>query len=207
MFKTSASSFRLDLTNSEDSLSQKYSTILIRCGLAEFIGTAILVIIACGTCVSTHKENDTFLASSLAGGLTIVCLALAFGQVSGAHLNPAVTVGLLFNGKIDCLKALVYAICQIVGGTAGAAILSLVLPSGTQDLCPTTVSNDISPIQAIVIEITITFLLVFVVCSCGQNQISPLVIGIAVIGGHLFAVRNNLIQVKYLFSLYDSTIY
>ena len=143
--------------------------------------------------VAKIEETRTaapLVATALTFGLTVLCLAASIGHVSGCHINPGVTVGLLANGKIDLIRAAVYIIAQMVGGVAGAALLSAILPSGADNLCPTKLSIGISPLQGIIVEGFIVFLLVFVVCNvCESNStLAPVTIGLAVTVGHIFAV-------------------
>ena len=161
---------------------------LVRCFLAELLGTAILVIFTCGTCTATGTRPDTLVSTSLSFGLTVACLVASLGHVSGCHVNPAITIGLLVNGQVSLVRSIVYLIAQLIGGVAGASLLygALTKP-GT--LCATVLSVD--PIQGIIVECLICFLLVLTVCNvCQSNQSNaPLLIGFAVTTGHLFAVR------------------
>lgn len=87
---------------------------------AEFFGTAVLVLGGCGTALF---GNVGFLGVALAFGLTIVAAAYGIGHISGAHLNPAVSLGVFVNGRMSCKEMLVYWCAQILGAIAAAAIL------------------------------------------------------------------------------------
>lgn len=176
---------------------------IIRCALAEFVGTAILVLFTCGTCVSTFSpysptedlnppRGDALVATALSFGLTVTCLAATLGHVSGCHVNPGVTLGLLTNGQLNVMRAAVYFVSQLLGGSFGAWILSLVLQSGSNNVCVTKL-NGVSVVQGIVVEAFIVFLLVLVVCNvCESNPaLVPVIIGLAVAAGHLFAVKKT----------------
>jgi len=96
---------------------------------AEFIGTLWLVLGGCGSAVlaaSFPGVGIGLLGVSLAFGLTVVTMACAFGRVSGAHFNPAVTVGLCVGGRFPAKDVVPYVIAQLVGAAAGAGILYLI---------------------------------------------------------------------------------
>jgi aquaporin Z len=101
----------------------------LRIPLAEAIGTAILVIGGPGTAIFAGAEIGTH-GVALAFGLSLLCMAYLIGRISGCHINPAVTVGMLVTKKLDAAKAAPYFIGQFVGGIVGAGILALIL-SGT----------------------------------------------------------------------------
>ena len=99
---------------------------------AEFLGTLWLVLGGCGSVVLAAKfpEVGIGLAGvSLAFGLTVLTMAYAIGPVSGCHLNPAVTLGLVAGGRFSAAEAPGYIVAQVLGGIAGAAIL-FVIASG-----------------------------------------------------------------------------
>ena len=103
--------------------------------LAEAIGTFWLVLGGCGSAIFAAAYPDLgigFLGVSLAFGLTVLSMAAAVGHISGCHLNPAVTAGLVAGGRFDAAKLPAYWLAQVVGGIAGAGVLYLVasgLPS------------------------------------------------------------------------------
>ena len=87
---------------------------------AEFFGTAVLVLGGCGTALF---GGVGFLGVALAFGLTIVAAAYGIGHISGAHLNPAVSLGVFVNGRMSCKEMLWYWCAQILGAITAAAIL------------------------------------------------------------------------------------
>jgi len=102
---------------------------------AEFIGTFWLVLGGCGSAVLAAGYPELgigFVGVSLAFGLTVLTMAYAIGHVSGCHLNPAVSVGLLLAGRFDAKDLLPYVIAQVLGGVAGAGVLYLIA-SGKAD--------------------------------------------------------------------------
>jgi aquaporin Z len=90
--------------------------------LAEFVGTAVLVIGGVGTAVfATHSAGNTGIA--LAFGLSLLAMAYAIGPISGCHINPAVTIGMLLARRLSPTDAVGYVVAQLAGATAGAALL------------------------------------------------------------------------------------
>ena len=97
--------------------------------LAEFIGTFSFVFIGAGTAavVGGGVGLNGITAVAFAHGLAIMAFAFAYGSVSGGHMNPAVTVGVLAAGAMSVGEAIGYIVSQLVGGVAGALFLSAVL--------------------------------------------------------------------------------
>ena len=89
----------------------------------EAIGTAVLVLFGCGTAVITGNT----VAIALAFGLSIVAMAYVIGNVSGCHVNPAVSLAMLINKKITVTEFLIYVLAQVVGAFIGAGILYFIL--------------------------------------------------------------------------------
>lgn len=100
-----------------------------RKGIAEFIGTFWLVLGGCGTAVLAG-DHVGWLGVSLAFGLTVVTMAYAIGHISGCHLNPAVSCGLVAGGRLPPQELPVYIISQLLGGIAAALVLMIILKSG-----------------------------------------------------------------------------
>ncbi len=100
--------------------------------IAEFIGTFWLVLGGCGSAVlAANFSSEPFIGIGLVGvalafGLTVLTVAYALGRISGAHLNPAVTIGLWAGGRIESASVLPYVIAQILGGIAGAGVLYVI---------------------------------------------------------------------------------
>lgn len=98
--------------------------------LAEFFGTFWLVFAGCGAAILSSGIPGIgigLLGVSLAFGLTVLTIAYSLGHVSGAHLNPAVTIGFWASGNIGANKILPYVAAQIVGALAGAAVLYIIV--------------------------------------------------------------------------------
>ena len=146
--------------------------------LAEFIGTFTLIFIGVGAIaadqISGGKLGLTGIA--LAHGLAIAVMVSATAAVSGGHLNPAVTLGLLSARKIDTVNAIGYVIAQCLGAIAGAFSIKHCVPAytlfvvgmGTPALGP-----GISPSMGLLTEIILTFFLVFVVYGTAVDRRAP----------------------------------
>ncbi len=96
---------------------------------AEFLGTAWLVFGGCGSAVLAAAFPGLgigFVGVSLAFGLTVLTMAYAVGHISGGHFNPAVTVGLWAGGRFKAGEILPYWVAQVLGGLAGALVLSVI---------------------------------------------------------------------------------
>lgn len=107
----------------------------IRIPIAEALGTAVLVIGGPGTAIfATGGFNQGLnvgaLGVSIAFGFSLLCMAYLIGRISGCHINPAVTIGMIVAKKLDAAKSAPYFIGQFVGGIIGAGIITLIL-SGT----------------------------------------------------------------------------
>lgn len=99
---------------------------------AEFLGTFWLVLGGCGSAVLAAAFPDVgigLLGVSLAFGLTVLTMAYAIGHISGCHLNPAVSVGLLFGGRFNARELLPYIVVQVLGAVLAAWILMLIASS------------------------------------------------------------------------------
>src|SRR5271169_761196 len=96
---------------------------------AEFFGTFWLVLGGCGSAVLAAKFPDVgigLLGVALAFGLTVLTMAYAIGHISGAHLNPAVSIGLVAGGRFPANQLLPYIIAQVLGGMAAGGVLYLI---------------------------------------------------------------------------------
>jgi MIP family channel proteins len=160
--------------------------------MAEFIGTFAFVFIGAGTAavIGDGVGLPGIAAIALAHGLAIMVFAFAYGSVSGGHMNPAVTVGVLAAGAIDSMEALGYIGSQLVGGIAGAFLLRTLLggvatglgtPALAHGLALGDVSLTITPVAGFIIEAVLAFFLVTVVLSTAvagrAGNLAPLAIG------------------------------
>jgi len=100
---------------------------------AEFIGTFVLVLVACGAAIATKcsVENTAgYLATAAAFGLVIVAMAYSIGNISGCHINPAVSLAMLVSKKMNVKDFIGYVLAQVLGAIAGAAMLGVLFGSG-----------------------------------------------------------------------------
>jgi aquaporin Z len=173
------------------------SPVLVRSVVAEFLGTALLVIIAVGSAVVGINNIGPF-GVAFAFGLTLLALAYAIGPVSGCHINPAVTLGVLLSRGMTAVEAAYYWAAQIAGGIVGAAILKL-LTSGFGDVTDQTGalgSNNygatISVGGAFLIEALLTFAFVAVILLVTGRSAAPgfagLAIGLSLTAVHLVGI-------------------
>jgi len=171
---------------------------------AEFIGTLWLVLGGCGSAVLAAAFPNVgigLLGVSLAFGLTVLTMAYAVGHVSGAHFNPAVTLGLWAGKRFPANEILPYIIAQVLGAIAGAGIL-FVIASGKAGF--TTASGfaangfgDNSPgkyalLACVVMEVVMTFFFLIVILGSTHNRapkgFAPIAIGFALTLIHLISI-------------------
>ena len=94
---------------------------------AEFIAAFMLIVIGCGTAMSTGaavEESCGYICVALGFGLAICAIAYSVGNISGGHANPAVSLGVLINGGITPIQFVYYVVAQVLGATAGSAVLA-----------------------------------------------------------------------------------
>jgi aquaporin Z len=96
---------------------------------AEFFGTLVLVLMGCGSAVLAGANGTSgvgLLGISFAFGLSVVAMAYAIGHISGCHINPAISIGMVVVGRMKAKEAGFYVIAQVLGAIAGAAILLII---------------------------------------------------------------------------------
>jgi aquaporin Z len=96
---------------------------------AEFFGTMVLVLMGCGSAVIAGANGTTgvgILGIAFAFGLSVVAMAYAIGHISGCHINPAISIGMVVAGRMQAKEAGIYIIAQILGAIAGAGLLFLI---------------------------------------------------------------------------------
>jgi len=166
---------------------------------AEFIGTFALVLCGLGAAMLSGGVAGVgigYLGIALAFGLTLAVMAYAVGPVSGCHLNPAVTVGMVVTKRMDVNEAFSYIIAQVLGGLAGAGVLYLIASGKTGFDMGSFGANGFgdhsvggySQQACFIAEAVVTGLFVFVVLSVTMGDhhvIAPLAVGLALTVGHL----------------------
>ena len=159
-------------------------SLLKQC-VAEFVGTFTLIFIGVGAIYNLGSVPGGLLGIALAHGLAIAVMVSATGAISGGHLNPAVTFGLLIGGKICPTRTITYWIAQLAGATAAGFLCASLLgvaavAKGTPDIAVIDNMPVVSVCQAITIEAVLTFFLVFVVYGSAVDSRSPKIGGLAI---------------------------
>ncbi len=159
--------------------------------IAEFIGTLWLVLGGCGSAVLAAGFPELgigFVGVSIAFGLTVVTMAYAIGHISGCHLNPAVSIGLWVGGRFDGKDLLPYIVSQVLGAIAGAGILYLIASDHAGFELGGFAANgygEHSPggygmIAALVAEIVLTFIFLFVILGTTHSKAPKGFAGLAI---------------------------
>ena len=170
---------------------------LARSVAAEFVGTALLVFLAVGSAVAGIDTMGR-LGVAFAFGLVVLALAYAIGPISGCHVNPAVTLGVLLAKGMTTIEAVYYWVAQFAGAIAGAALLELMTSGfgGVTDETGNLGSNDwgatISGGGAFVLEVVLTFVFVGVILLVTGRSATPgfagLAIGLSLTAVHLIGI-------------------
>lgn len=159
--------------------------------IAEFVGTFVLVLVACGVAVVT---NANIVATSLAFGLVIVAMAYSIGNVSGCHINPAVSFAMLVTKKMSLKDFLGYVVSQVLGAISGAGVLSILFESSTAlGANGYGAGNYASNVGiALLIEVILTFIFVLAILGVTSkkenNAVSGIVIGLTLTLVHLLGI-------------------
>ena len=163
--------------------------------VAEFIGTFVLVFAACGTAAALgckgSEVNAAYMLTALAFGLVIVAMAYSIGNISGCHINPAVSIAVLISGKMSAKDFCGYVISQFLGGIAGAACIGVMLGFdcgfGANGLY-----ND-NIVLSIFIEILLTFIFVLAILGVTSkpefSNVAGIVIGLTLVLVHIFGIH------------------
>ena len=159
--------------------------------IAEFVGTFVLVLVACGVAVVT---NANIVATSLAFGLVIVAMAYSIGNVSGCHINPAVSFAMLVTKKMSVKDFLGYVVSQVLGAISGAGVLSILFESstalGANGYGAGSYASNVG--IALLIEVILTFIFVLAILGVTSkkenNAVSGIVIGLTLTLVHLLGI-------------------
>ena len=161
--------------------------------IAELIGTFVLVLGGCGTAIF---GGVGFLGVAIAFGLTVVAMAYGVGNISGAHLNPAVSVGVFCAGRMSAKDLCVYIIAQVIGGILAAALLAFIFAQTTEAGRGTFAANGFGEffssadvaggyhqttlIGAFAIEAVLTFVFLIVILGVTDKRSTPGFAGLAI---------------------------
>lgn len=179
----------------------------LKAALAELIGTFTLVFIGAGAGALAANSGGGIVGVALAHGVALTLIVYAWGAVSGAHVNPAVTFSLLLTGKVDVVKAIMYWIAQFIGAAAAAYLLhwlcqGINTPGGeVLGLGETTgYLTDKDPLKTIVVEAVLTAFLLFSIFGSAVAGRNGHAVGLAIgltltmdilMGGYLTGASMN----------------
>lgn len=163
--------------------------------VAEFIGTCVLVTFGCGTAAALGcngaEPNGAYLATALAFGLSVVAMAYSIGNVSGCHVNPAVSLGVWMRGNMDTAKFVGYLVSQFLGGLLGAAFVGLFAGFGSSMGTNALYQGNVG--LSLLIEIILTFVFVLVVLGVTDKvengAVAGLVIGLSLTFVHILGIH------------------
>lgn len=144
--------------------------------LAELIGTAALVFVGAGAAAA----GAGLVGVALAHGLIVAGLAYAYGSISGAHVNPAVTFAAALRGRIKWQDAVIYWVAQFAGATLAAGALFVAFGGASSGLGATLPAAGVTPLQAIVVEALLTFLLANAVLHTAERKSGTPFAGLAI---------------------------
>ena len=162
---------------------------------AEFIGTFVLVLFACGTAAAlgcnTSVVDSAYLLTALAFGLVIVAMAYSIGNVSGCHINPAVSIAMLVSGKLSFKDFIGYVVSQCAGAVAGAAVLGWFLGFDCSFGANGLYKGDVW--MSLFVEIVLTFVFVLailgVTTKAENSKVAGIVIGLTLTLVHIFGIH------------------
>lgn len=170
--------------------------------LAEAIGTFVLVVCGCGTAmlVGCDAANGSgYLLTALAFGLVIVGMAYCVGNISGCHINPAVSLGVYMTGGMDTSEFIGYVISQCCGSLIGSALLAIMFSLGeVTDKTGGFGANGLDGVHGsmaagLVVEIVLTFIFVLTILGvtskkAGHGSFGGLIIGLTLVLVHILGI-------------------
>ncbi|HCK79710.1 MAG TPA: aquaporin [Actinobacteria bacterium] len=166
--------------------------------VAEFLGTAILVFVAVGAAVGGLKTGVgssvlSVVGVALAFGLVLFALAYALGSISGCHVNPAVTVGMIVARRQSVTEGIGFIVAQCIGAIAGAGLLKYLVGAGLKDTTGALGSNTTAVVGttgSLVAEVIMTFIFVSVILLVTRtsNSAAGAAIGLALAAIHLVGI-------------------
>ncbi len=150
--------------------------------IAEILGTFVLVLAGCGAILSDslYGHNIGHVGVSLVFGLVVMAMIYSVGNISGAHLNPAVTFGFACAGRLPWRKTLPYIFSQIAGGLSAAAALMIIFgfPTSLGETMPAG-----GNLQSFLLETILTFILMFVILNVSTGHMEKGIMAGVAIGG------------------------
>jgi len=169
---------------------------------AEFIGTMTLVLVGCGTAmlVGCDAANGCgYILTAFAFGLVIVGMAYCVGNISGCHINPAVSLACLISGRMSVKEFIGYVIAQIIGAIVGACFLWIIFSfGGVEDKTGAFGSNGLAGVNGsytagVVVEVLLTFIFVLVILGvtsekANHGSFGGIIIGFALVMVHILGI-------------------
>lgn len=170
--------------------------------IAEFIGTCTLVTLGCGTAMlvgCNAASGCGYLLTAFAFGLVIIAMAYSIGNISGCHINPAVSLAMMMTGGMSAKEFGCYTVSQILGAFLGTGILSAVFGlGGIKDMTGGFGANGLagvggSAIAGLLVEIVLTYVFITAILGvtskrCGHGSFAGLVIGITLVLVHILGI-------------------
>ena len=170
--------------------------------IAEFIGTCALVTLGCGTAMLVGCDAASgcgYLLTAFAFGLTIVGMAYCVGNISGCHINPAVSLGVLMTGGMTVKDFIGYVISQCLGALAGSGLLALIFKLGNvADKTGGLGTNGLAGVNGsaaagLIVEIVLTFFFVFTILGVtskkgNHGSFAGVVIGFTLVLIHILGI-------------------
>lgn len=165
--------------------------------LAELIGTFVLVFMGCGSAIVLGASSPGgHLAVAMTFGLSIVAMAYVIGNISGCHINPAVSLAVLLNGKMNKKDFIGYVIAQILGAIVAAALLKTLVGTGLNDLTgglgTNGIASSIGVTGSLLIEVVLTFIFIFTILGVTSDEkkgsVAGIVIGLTLVFVHIVGI-------------------
>lgn len=168
--------------------------------LCEFIGTAVLVLFGCGSAAIAGGALGT-LGIALAFGLSIVAMAYVIGNISGCHINPAVSLAMLINKKMSLKDFCFYVVAQILGAIAGIGILYGIIACSPLDVavCGLGANGfgegygvELNMLGALIVEVVLTFVFIYTILGVTSDEnkgaVAGIVIGLTLAFVHIMGI-------------------
>lgn len=170
--------------------------------LAECIGTMVLVVLGCGTAMLVGcdpAQGSGYVLTALAFGLSIVAMAYSVGNISGCHINPAVSLGVMLSGGLETRDFVGYVVAQCVGAFVGAALLATIFSMGqVPDMTGGLGTNGLAGVHGsaaagLLTEAVLTFIFVMAILGVTSphfkhGSFGGLVIGLTLVGVHILGI-------------------
>ena len=168
--------------------------------VCEFIGTAVLVLFGCGSAAIAGGSLGT-LGIALAFGLSIVAMAYVIGNISGCHINPAVSLAMLINKKMSVKEFIGYVVAQVLGAILGIGILYAIISLSGLEVAVTGLGANgfgeasavgLNMLGAIIVEIVLTFVFIYTILGVTsddkKSSVAGIVIGLTLAFVHIMGI-------------------